>query len=249
MNKFLYIGFSNWARKNWHEKFYPRNIGKNYLNYYSKIFNTVEINNSFYVLPGARSFDAWREQAGEDFVFSVKLNRTITHVNRLKRIKTPLRSFIIRAQRLSSKLGPILVQLPTNLMFDLERLENFFKGAGGISGSENIRFALEPRHASWFEKENIASLVNLLRKHNAALVFSDSHKGSLINTDDSLITADFVYARLSVSGKPMSPKGIVIWAENIKRWLGKKIKVFIYFDSGDDGSAIKTAKSLKSHFK
>ncbi|HEY9049203.1 MAG TPA: DUF72 domain-containing protein [Ohtaekwangia sp.] len=81
-----YIGTSGWNYKHWIGTFYPddtRNVDQ--FAYYQTIFNTVELNNSFYHLPAAETFKKWKDASPKDFVFSVKGSRYITHMKKAKR--------------------------------------------------------------------------------------------------------------------------------------------------------------------
>ncbi len=96
-----YIGTSGWHYDHWREKFYPRGLAKSrWLGFYSEKFSTVELNNSFYRLPSERAFANWRDSSPEEFVFSVKVSRYITHIKRLKNTTEPISNFMARARLL-----------------------------------------------------------------------------------------------------------------------------------------------------
>jgi uncharacterized protein YecE (DUF72 family) len=106
------IGTSGWVYPHWRGVFYPPGLPQSHwYSHYAKIFDTVEVNYSFYRLPSEEAFDCWREQAPPGFIYAVKANRYITHVKRLKDAAEPLARFLARARRLGEKLGPILWQL------------------------------------------------------------------------------------------------------------------------------------------
>ena len=101
-----YIGTSGWHYDHWRERFYPGDLPKSrWLDFYSKQFSTVELNNSFYRLPSENAFSNWKESTPADFVFSVKVSRFITHVKRLKDSAGPVDNFVSRARLLEQKLG------------------------------------------------------------------------------------------------------------------------------------------------
>ncbi len=107
------IGTSGWHYSHWKGPFYPRDLApERYLEYYAQHFRTVEINNTFYRMPDKRTLVQWRERVSEQFLFSVKASRYITHMKKLKDSKKPLRSFLKAAGVLECKLGPVLFQLP-----------------------------------------------------------------------------------------------------------------------------------------
>ena len=123
------IGISGWTYKPWRGVFYPKDLKqKHELEYASKTFNSIEINGTFYSLQRPTSFERWAAETPDDFVFSVKAPRFITHIRRLKDADGPVSNFMASGIfRLGAKLGPILWQLPPNFHFKPEVLEDFFK--------------------------------------------------------------------------------------------------------------------------
>src|SRR5512132_1907221 len=124
----LRIGISGWRYAGWRGKFYPKGLPQHHeLQFASGAFNSVEINGSFYSLQRPSSYQRWHSETPDDFVFSVKGARFITHMKKLRDIETPLANFFASGVlALREKLGPILWQLPPNLGFDAERLRGFF---------------------------------------------------------------------------------------------------------------------------
>src|SRR5688572_19061512 len=109
----IHIGTSGWHYKHWTGTFYPANIkGTAQFGEFLKSFNTVELNNSFYMLPTVKTFDSWRKATPKDFVFAVKASRYFTHMKKLIVDKNSIRKFFTRVDHLEEKLGPILFQLP-----------------------------------------------------------------------------------------------------------------------------------------
>lgn len=158
MNKDIHIGTSGWHYKHWEGVFYPEDINsKDYFEFYSIQFRTVEINNTFYQLPEKHEFRKWRKEAPKNFLFAVKANRYITHFKKLKDPKEPLNNFISHAKLLKSSLGPILFQLPPHWHKDPERLENFLNIL-----PKDYKYAFEFRDKSWFDKD----IKELLKKYS-----------------------------------------------------------------------------------
>ncbi|HYF39664.1 MAG TPA: DUF72 domain-containing protein, partial [Gemmatimonadales bacterium] len=123
----IWIGTSGYVYRHWRQGvFYPPKLKvREELAYYASRFPTVELNNSFYRLPTPEMFDRWREGTPDGFLFAVKASRYITHIKRLKDVGDEVSLFMDRADRLGSKLGPILFQLPPNQQVDLIRLQTF----------------------------------------------------------------------------------------------------------------------------
>jgi uncharacterized protein YecE (DUF72 family) len=238
----IYIGTSGWMYKDWGAMFYPRGMKKGFLTYLAAEFNTVEVNSSFYHLPLASTFTKWKSEVPDNFVFAVKLSRYITHQKKLASVGRELNTFLARARKLSTKLGAILVQLPPFLKYDEKLLSNFVK----LLRNKRERFALEPRHATWFVPETLT----LLKKSKVALVFPHSAKIPSPDPDDAKnITADFVYVRFhGPSEFAASRYGAVRlkpWAERIKQWQTKGLDIFVYFNNDIHGHAIIDARTLK----
>lgn len=162
-----YVGTSGWQYRNW--KLYPDGTkSADLLNVYAKSFHTVEINSTFYHMPRVSTVEKWRDETPSDFRITLKLNRTITHLKKLKldeETKQTLDTFIEAASALGDKLAQVLVQLPPGLHKDIERLREFFDAVGS-----RVPLAVEFRHESWFEDE----VTNLLNEFDVAFVINDS---------------------------------------------------------------------------
>lgn len=234
------IGISGWTYAPWRGTFFPTGLAqKRELAYAAEHVRSIEINGTFYSLQRPSSFKTWREQTPEDFIFSVKAPRFITHIKRLKDVVAPVANFFASGVlRLEAKLGPILWQLPPSLKFDPARLETFFhllprttKEAAifgrhhdqrlrtrawlRVEGNRPIRHALEIRHPSFETPEFIA----LLRKHDIALVVADT-AGKWPKLMD--VTADFVYVRLhgdeELYASGYSTDALREWEARIRAW-------------------------------
>jgi uncharacterized protein YecE (DUF72 family) len=229
------IGTSGWMYNHWQKIFYPDKLPKSkWLEYYAGQFDTVELNASFYRLPTPATFKGWKERTPDNFLWSVKASKFITHIRRLKDPAEPLGRLYNSIIGLGEKLGVILFQLPPSLSFD-ERVFRDFSG----SLDPNLRYALEIRHPSWINDPVFA----ILSEFNMALCISDT-AGRYPSSET--ITADFVYIRLHGSGRlyasEYSEKELQAWAEKVTAWNRDS---FIYFDNDFEGHAIKNAGRLK----
>jgi uncharacterized protein YecE (DUF72 family) len=227
MNKF-YVGTSGFQYKGWAKHFYPSDVPqKDWLEFYSQQFNTVEINNTFYQLPSSKVFASWAEQVPGDFVFAIKGSRYITHLKRLKEPEPHIELFFDRVAALQSKLGAVLWQLPANLKFDSKIAQRFMAGLRIDGLGAKTRQALEVRHQSWFCNE----AYGLLRQHNIALVIAHSQRWPHI---DNVTTADHLYIRfhgapqLYVSNYP--DQELNDWANKIRRLAGSR-DILAYFNN------------------
>jgi uncharacterized protein YecE (DUF72 family) len=159
------VGCSGWVYKHWRGHFYPEELPqKRWFEYYSAHFDTVEINNSFYRLPPAKTFDGWREQAPDGFCYAVKANRFITQAKKLKDCEEPLERFLTPTRHLQHHLGPILFQLPPRFRLNLERLESFLRLL-----PPDLVTVFEFRDKSWLVDETLA----LLDRFGAGFVAHD----------------------------------------------------------------------------
>lgn len=234
------IGISGWRYAPWRGVFYPKDLPQSAeLQYSARCFSSIEINGSFYSLQSPRSWTAWYDATPEDFVFTVKGPRYITHMLRLKQVEQPLANFFASGIfNLREKLGPILWQFPPNFSFDVDRLASFLallpqdlkeaaacarkrdafmrgRAALSIGANRPLRYAMEVRHDSFKDP----GFVRLLRKHNVALVIAESARRWPMLQD---VTADFLYLRLhgdkKVYSSGYSPKALQRWADRIATW-------------------------------
>lgn len=231
----LRIGTSGYQYRHWRGIFYPADLAQGrWLAYYSARFDTVEINNTFYHLPSPESFDRWREQAPEHFLYALKFSRYGTHMRKLKDPEEPIGRFMDLARRLDRFLGPILVQLPPHWRINPARLSGFLD-----SVPSEQRWAIEFRDASWLHDEVYA----ILREHNAALCVHD-----LFEDHPHRITADWVYWRFhGTSGHAgdYSPERLRSAADQVREHLARGLDVFVYFNNDVHGHAIANALALR----
>ncbi|MFQ5925521.1 MAG: DUF72 domain-containing protein, partial [Dehalococcoidia bacterium] len=178
-----YIGTSGWVYPHWREVFYPPKLTQSkWLEFYTRHFPTVELNNSFYHLPSEKAFENWRDTSPDGFVYAVKVSRFITHIKRLKNVEEPIETFLGRAMLLQGKLGPLLYQLPPNMHRNDERLDAFLSLLPG-----GHRHVVEFRHESWLDE----GVFEILRRHNGGFCVFD-----MPGLPCPLVaTADFAYIR------------------------------------------------------
>lgn len=180
----IYIGTSGWHYKHWKGTFYPDDIKEQeQFCVYSKSFKTVEINNTFYHLPAIKAFCDWRKNAPEDFIFSVKANRYITHMKKLIPDLSAINMFLSHAEKLENKLGPILFQLPPRWKINIARLKSFVS----ILPKGHL-YTFEFRNETWHSNK----VYEVLKKYNCAFCIFELDK----YISPIKETANFVYIRL-----------------------------------------------------
>lgn len=219
----LRIGCSGWSYKDWDGIFYPRGLpAREYLSHYSKVFNSVEIDSSFYRIPYPTMVNAWRTNTPEGFLFCPKLPKKITHEKKLVGAEPTLVYFYSVMSKLKDKLGPIAIQLPPSIKKDkhLEVMEEFISHL-----SPEFKHAIEFRHKSWFDPEVYA----LLRKNNVAMIWS---LNQYLETPPEA-TADFLYLRLVGDREITEFSGIQKdRSADIRRWADVVHKAAGKFESG-----------------
>jgi len=233
----IYIGTSGWHYLHWKGAFYPEDLSaNNYLNFYQKQFDTVEVNNTFYKMPEKKTLCEWKETVKQDFIFSVKASRFITHMKKLKDTEEPVSNFLDIVSVFKDNLGPVLFQLPPKWKLNSERLKNFLN-----SLPEDYRYVFEFRDPSWFDEE----IYRLLMHYHAAFCFYDLNQ----QLSPKEITTDFVYIRLhgpdgAYKGQ-YSTQALSGWAGAFAAWKTKVNRIYCYFDNDQAGFAAQDALRLK----
>ena len=235
-----HVGCSGYVYGHWQGVFYPDDLSRNrWFEHYALHFDTVEINNTFYTLPEADTFDAWRERAPRGFQYALKLSRYGTHMKHLKDPQEWLGRFLERAERLGASLGPILVQLPPHWHADPDRLSRFLAIA-----PVRHRWAIEFRDESWLCDE----ICDILREHGAALCLHD-----LVDDHPRVVTADWVYLRFHGAGSEgrytgsYSYQALTALAKRIREHLSNGLDVFAYFNNDQHGHAVHNARDLRRY--
>jgi uncharacterized protein YecE (DUF72 family) len=232
------IGCSGWNYPHWRERVYPKGLPqRRWLEHYAELFDTVEVNNTFYRLPKRESVAAWVEETPPGFLFAVKASRFLTHMKRLTDMDQGLRRFYDRIEPLvrSPKMGPVLWQLPENFHLNAERLSS------ALAQLPSGRHCFEFRHPSWFCEEVYA----LLREHSAALVIGD-HPRRPFQTHE--LTADWTFIRFHRGsrgrGGNYSESELEEWAERIAGWR-ERVEVLAYFNNDWNAYAVRNALLLR----
>lgn len=247
------VGISGWRYAPWRGDFYPKGLPqRRELEYASRHLGTIELNGTFYSLQRPEYFAAWRDETPDDFVFSVKGGRFITHLLRLKNVHTALANFFASGVlALGPKLGPFLWQLPERLTFDADLVEQFLgrlptstdaavrlardhdERLGGrdwltADADRPLRHALEVRSNSFDTPEYFS----ILERHNVASVVADTAGKWPRFTQQ---TADFAYARLHgekvLYESGYDDEALDRWARTVRGWLDSGRDSYIYFDN------------------
>jgi len=240
-----HIGCSGWNYKSWRGKFYAAGLKvQDWLRYYASIFDTVEINNTFYRLPEAKTFACWRHQMPAGFVVSVKASRFLTHIKRLKDPEEPVERLFSRAKALGPRLGPMLYQLPPNFFrneVNVERLETFLRAVPRRINRRLLHHVFEFRHPSWYVEDTYA----LLGRHGATLCLHDKRGSAL----DEPFVGPIVYVRFhGTSGHyagSYPDERLVRWASVLAEQWRDGRPVYAYFNNDPDAVATQNALTLR----
>lgn len=182
-----YLGCSGWSYSSWQGPFYPKSIeNSRWLKYYSKVFNYVEIDSTFYKIPNEFMVKKWYNRTPENFRFTAKFPKVITHDRRLSNIdEDQLKCFFESISELREKLLSLLIQLPPSIdiVEGLDALRHILPYL-----DRGFRYAVEVRHRSWFQ--DLA--YNFFKNNKMCLVWSQLAD---IHTPP-VVTSDFIYLRL-----------------------------------------------------
>jgi uncharacterized protein YecE (DUF72 family) len=237
VSKPVHGGCSGWNYRDWRGVIYPEGLpARRWLERYAELFDTVEINNTFYRLPSQSAVEGWVEQTPKGFVIAVKASRYLTHVKRLRELRRGVRRFFGAIEPLadSPKMGPVLWQLPANFRRDDDRL------AAALEQLTEGRHCFEFRHESWFVPE----VYDLLRRRRAALVIGDDPERPFQSHE---ITAGWTYIRFHRGNRGRrgnySNRELEQWKRRIASWRSD-VEVFAYFNNDWEGFAPNNARWL-----
>ena len=242
MTRPVRIGCSGWNYDDWRGRLYPQGMGPSrWLPRYAEVFDTVEVNATFYRLPSLNGVERWVEQTPDDFLFTVKASRYLTHIKRLTDLGPGAERFYERIEPLlrSPKMGPVLWQLPGNFRRDDDRL------AAALGKLPPGRHCFEFRHASWFVPE----VYELLRSEGAALVIGD-HPERPFQTHEFTAAWTFVRFHYGHRGRNgnYSERELEEWAERIEEWRSR-VDVYAYFNNDWLGYAVKNGIWLRKRLE
>lgn len=246
------VGISGWTYPPWRGTFYPKGLPhRAELAYAAERLDSIEINGSFYALQKPASYRRWAEETADDFVFSIKGGRYITHILRLKNARGAVANFCASGMlALGDKLGPMLWQLPPNLPFDPEAVAAFLAmlprtttEAAALAaettldedrvfaeaGQERaLRHAIEVRSHTF----DVPEFTAIAREAGVAIVVADTAGRFPVIRET---TAGFQYVRLhgdeELYTSGYTPEALARWADDIRGWLADDRDVYVYFDN------------------
>ena len=238
MSRAVHVGCSGWQYRDWRGVLYPPGLAqRHWLERYAEVFDTVELNTTFYRLARPEAVEQWVRRTPEGFQFAAKASRYLIHVKRLADLDRGVQRFYESLAPLvaSPKLGPIVWQLPANFHRDDARLRE------ALEALPPGRHCWEFRHGSWFAEEVYA----LLREHGAALVIGDHPQRPF---QSHVLTTDWTLIRLHHGARGRrgnySEREVDEWAQRIAGWR-ERAEVFAYFNNDWEGFAVHNARRLR----
>jgi uncharacterized protein YecE (DUF72 family) len=209
------------------KKAYPAEYQtKSRLTYYASTFNSIEINSSFYKVPRGNTYKKWSEDVPDDFQFTVKLWRGVTHEKDFS--ERDLQSFMDAVDNLGKKKGCLLIQFPAQTGLDIPGFNRLLESVAKLDSGQSWRMAIEFRHEKWYNK----NVFGILDEHNASLVLHDMPKSIPPEINEK---APFIYLRFhgekgdyrgSYGDRYLEERAI-----EIQSWLNQGKDVYVYFNN------------------
>lgn len=221
----VHIGCSGWSYRDWRGRFYPEDIPMSrWFEYYASVFDTVELNATFYRLPEPATVERWAENAPEGFTYALKLGQFGSHRMKLRDAESWLPNHLDRVDRLGRSLGPTLVQLPPRWRRNVERLDEFLSVA-----PDDLRWAVELRDPSWLSDD----VFEVLARHGAALCIHD-----LLPDHPLVRTTDWTYLRFHGPNALVNPyfgpytgRRLGRLATVLDQWRAEGTEIYAYFNN------------------
>ena len=220
--------------------------GKSRLEYYSSLFNSLEVNSIFYKLPRSSTVVNWAESVPANFRFTFKVSKTITHVKGLIFAEKEVTDFMKVVEQVGENKGCLLAQFPPSLRIEkLDRLQRLLETLGEATDNSGWKLAIEFRDPSWYERE----VYELLEEYSAALVIQDIPKSATPLND---VRGDFIYLRFH--GPEPRYRGdyndefLKRYAGYIKEWISEKKTVYAYFNN-TVGAAVENLQTLNKYVR
>lgn len=212
------------------------------LGYYGSLFNTVELNSTFYKLPLPKTFAKWATEVPDTFKFTVKLWKGITHVKKLAFAKEDIDRFLEAANHLGTKRGCLLVQFPGSITSDYnDHVEQIVERIHDLNEEGNWKVAVEVRHASWYHEVTY----EMLNKYKASLVFHDKpgSRTPSLNEATSAIYLRYHGPQGDYRGS-YTDEFLQEQAELVQQWLLRGKEVYAYFNN-TMGNALQNVQTLQ----
>jgi uncharacterized protein YecE (DUF72 family) len=218
----VYVGCAKWNRSDL-KGFYPRGT-KDELTYYATQFNSIELNATFYNIPGVLQVETWRDKTPADFKFFPKLTNSISHYKRLNGAEPLVEEFCSNISNFETKLGMVFLQMPDNFTTkNLDKLKHFVENFPA-----GIPLAVELRNTNWFNDPQISSeLYNLLEKSQTTNVIVDAAgRRDLLHMR---LTTPTAFVRYVGANHPSDYTRLDEWVERLAVWIENGLENLYFF--------------------
>jgi uncharacterized protein YecE (DUF72 family) len=217
------------------KKHFPKEFQeKSRLSYYSSKFNSIEINSSFYKIPSCQTYSNWSLLVPEDFQFSIKLWKGITHNKEFDFQMRDVRAFFSALDCVGKKKGCLLIQFPASIPMDLDQFRNILEQIKKMDPNRHWRLAIEFRHNRWYEKH----VFRMIGEYGGSLVLHDMPNSFIDKLQEK---PPFVYLRFH--GEKGDYRGtygkdfLNGKAKEIRQWMDQGLDVYAYFNNTIGGAA------------
>jgi uncharacterized protein YecE (DUF72 family) len=233
MNDGIYIGCAGWSIPKAQKPYFP--ACGSHLERYASVFNAVEINSSFYRSHRRATYERWAGSVPDEFRFSAKVPKAITHGARLEGGEDMLRTFLDEVGGLGGKLGCLLIQLPPSLAYRATVARAFFALLRDLTDTTVV---LEARHADWFD----ANAGEILRDFQIVRVHADPP--AVAGAEDNDLKRDPVYYRLHGKPKIYYSKYPSEEIQALAARIAARREAWCIFDNTALGHALENAREL-----
>jgi len=218
----IFVGCAKWNRADL-KGFYPRGT-KDELEYYSRQFNSIELNATFYRIFSPEQFEKWKNKTPKGFKFFPKLNQEISHWKRLNGAQEVVENYLYSAVNLKEKLGTIFLQMHSNFApKDFDRVVNFIEG-----WPKEVPLAVEFRHTDWYNDPKVSEeLYHLLESNNISNIIVDS--AGRRDIMHMRLTNATAFVRYVGANHESDYARLDDWVERIKIWKQQGIKEIDFF--------------------
>ncbi|MBX2949839.1 MAG: DUF72 domain-containing protein [Crocinitomicaceae bacterium] len=218
----VYVGCAKWNKTDL-KGFYPKGI-KDELTYYSRQFNSIELNATFYKMPDWKQVITWKNKTPEGFKFFPKVTDLITHYRRLINVQEPIENFCDAVSNFEEKLGMAFMQLHENFHpKDFDRLKGVLERF-----PKAIPLTVEVRNEAWFSDPEIA-------KQYCSLLEEQGITNTIVDTAgrrDMLhmrLTSSTAFIRYVGANHPSDKQRLDDWIERIKQWRKEGLQQLYFF--------------------
>jgi uncharacterized protein YecE (DUF72 family) len=239
------LGTQGWSYPDWNGVFYPPGSKQeDRLPFYSGVFDTLELDTTFYHAPKATIARSWARHTPDDFRFAAKLPRALTHEAQLRDCGTALSDLARALEPLGDKRGPLLAQMPAEFTRSDDSARDL--AAFVAAAPRELRLAVEFRHASW----HVPETWDLLRRYGVAVAWTEWRELPRVTE----VTADFLYLRwlgdrreIATYDRVQIDRGesFAAWEADLRRVLGEVKEVFGYFNNHWAGHSPASANEMK----